>query len=178
VVDAVNLLRQREDALFVAHEGIGFPTALPELVDDLHEVVGHVVPVVVLDLRSAERQRRRVRSPADDDVPPDPPGGDLIDRREAAGERIGLLCGRCGRDHEAEIRGLRNQRRDHDCRVEPWELEALDGADVGAHAVDLGPAPRVCEEEEVEMCFLTDSCQLLPVVEAVEVHPLVLGMAP
>ena len=178
VVDAVHLVRIREDARLVAHQRVGLPAALPELVDDLHEVVGHVVPVVVLDLRSAERQRRRVRSPAGDDVPAEPPVGDLIDGGEAAGERIGLLERGRGGDHEAEIRGLGHQRRGHGCRVEPWKLEALDAADVRTLAVDLGPAPGVGEEEEVEVCFLADPGQLRPVVEAVEVHPLVLGIAP
>src|SRR4051794_12002385 len=43
VVDAVHLFRHREDARLVPHQSVRFPAAFPELVDDLHEVVGHVV---------------------------------------------------------------------------------------------------------------------------------------
>ena len=178
MVDAVDLGRVGVDPLLVDLDRVGLPAALPELVDDLHEVVGHVVALVVRNHRPAERRRRRLRGAGRHDVPAHPAVGDLVDGREPARERVRLLDERGRSDHEADVLRLRYERRGDDRGVKARKLETLDRADLRPLAVDVGPAPGVREEQEVQLGVLADSRDLGPVAQAVEVVALILGVAP
>src|SRR5215213_6542298 len=86
-----------DPALAVAHNCAVLPAAFPELVDDLHVLLGRLVPVVVLGLPGQAHAACGTVEIAGDDVPTDPPACEMIERRHAAGEKIRRLVGEIAR---------------------------------------------------------------------------------
>ena len=86
----------------VAQNRVVLPAAFPELVHHLHIFFGSVVALVVLDLLRQAHAARRAVEIAGDDVPADPPAGEMVQRRHAAGEEIGRLIGEVGGHAEAD----------------------------------------------------------------------------
>jgi hypothetical protein len=92
VLDAVDLRRIGEDAMLpVALDGALFPAALPQLVDDIHVFFGDVIALVVAGLHAEPHPGGGAVEVAGDDVPAGPAPCQVVERRHAAGQRIGRL---------------------------------------------------------------------------------------
>jgi hypothetical protein len=99
--------------LAVDLHGVVLPRALPQRADEVDELVCPVVPLVVGgDLAEPEQFHERVLVIAVDDVPADPPLGQVIEGGESAGVHEGTLRGRrCG-DNEVELVDRRGKTAD------------------------------------------------------------------
>src|SRR6266705_6011506 len=92
VAYAADLRRVGEDpARPVALDRILFPATLPESVDHLHVFLGDLVTLVVAGLRPQSHAGGGAVEIAGDDIPAGPALGQVVERRHAAGERIGRL---------------------------------------------------------------------------------------
>ena len=161
------------------NDGVVFPAAFPELVDHLHIFVRDVVAVVVA--RSAcpcPAPRRGAVEIAGDDVPADPPLGQMIERRHAPGKRIGRLVGEVAGDAEAEMLGHGRHRRDQQQRIVDRGLRGIAQRRVGTAAEDVIDAEHVGKEQAVEPAALQRLREVDPVGQAVVVGGAVARMRP
>src|SRR5262249_58794922 len=92
--DAVDLLRPGEDSAgAVAQDGVVLPASLPQLVDYLHIFLGDLVAQVMGALPLEAGALGGAVEIAGDDVPADAALGQVVERRHAAGGRIGGRVG-------------------------------------------------------------------------------------
>ena len=99
-----------------------------------------VVPVVA----------RRALQVARDDVPADAAVGQVVERRHAPGEGVGVLEARGHGDAEAQVLGDRGHGRHHQRRIVDRHLRAGAQRRVGRAAVDVVDAEHVGDEDAVE----------------------------
>ena len=100
----MDLRRIGEDAPgAVAKNGIVLPASLPQLVADLHIFVGDVVAIIVRALAAKTDILRAAIEIGRDDVPPCAALCQMVEGREAARERVGVLEGKRGGQPEAEV---------------------------------------------------------------------------
>src|SRR5689334_11079522 len=92
-----------DPTLAVAQNRIVLPAAFPQLVDDLHVLLGRLITIVVLRLLIEARAACGAVEIAGDDVPADPPTREMIERRHAAGEKIRRLVGEVARHAKADV---------------------------------------------------------------------------
>ena len=177
--DAMHLRRIGEDAArAIADRGVVLPASFPELVDDLHIFVGDVVAVVMRGLLVLAGAARGAVEIAGDDVPADPPLGQMIERRHPPRERVGRLEGEIGGDAEAEMFGHRRHRRDQQQRLVRRRLRRVFQRRVGAVAEDVVDAEHVGQEQPVEAAALQRLGQIEPVGQAVIFGRAVARMGP
>lgn len=144
--------------------------ALPQLVTDLQVLLGDVVPAVVSLLRAHSEVENATVEVGGDDVPGDPPTGEMVERRHAPGEGIGVLerhgCG----DSEPEIFGRGRHRGNQLQRIVHRKLDAAPDRRIAAVAVDIVDSEHIGEEHRVDLAALEGLGHLDPVVD-VEVAP-------
>ena len=118
VVEHVHLVGVEEHAaLDVADEGVVGP-AVPQAGDDVVELAGALVALVVLHVLVHAEVERGVRIGGGDDVPAGAAVAQVIERGEAARDVIGRVeGGRAGGD-EADALGVLRQRRQQRERLE------------------------------------------------------------
>ena len=86
--------------------------AVPELGDDVEELVGPVVPLGVRRASSSRlKLRARRRGRGGDDVPAGPAAADVVERGEPAGQVERLVVGRGRRGDQSDVLGHRGDRR-------------------------------------------------------------------
>ncbi len=178
VLDQVHLGRVGEAAVLVLLQGVRIPGALPVLVDQVEEVLGHLVAVVVRDQVHAEGLDRGVGGAGGHDVPAEPAAGQLVQGGQSAGERVRRLHQHRAGHHQAQVGGAGQQRRGDHERVQPGQVQGLLGGDRRADPVDLRPAPGVGQEQEVQPGVLAELRDVPPVPEGVEQVPAAVGVAP
>src|SRR5690349_16553946 len=92
VPDTMDLRRIGKHARFaVAADRVILPTAFPELVDGGEKILRRVVAFVMDASGGQTHPARTTVEIAGHDVPADPSFGEMIERREAAGELIRML---------------------------------------------------------------------------------------
>ncbi len=90
----------------ISHDRIVVPAFLPEAVDDFHVFLGDRIAIVMSDELVEPPPPRAAVEMTGDDVPADPPFGEMIEGGEAPREQERILLDDIGRDAEANI--LRN----------------------------------------------------------------------
>ncbi len=92
--------------------GVICPT-IPQALDHRHELLGAFVAIRVADLGVSAVVARGCSQPGGDNVPPDPPATDMIQRRELPCqiERLGVRRG--GRGDQANAAGADRQCGQH-----------------------------------------------------------------
>ena len=158
--------------------GVVRPTSLPELVDDLHIVLGHRIAFVVRPLSALPRSLCGAVEIAGDDVPTDAAVGQMIERRHASGEGKRRLVGKRHRDAEAEMLGDGGHGGDEQQRIVDGRLRRVLQRGVGASAEHVVDAQHVGQEEPVEQAALERLRQLNPTIEAAIVSRAIARMAP
>lgn len=103
MADRMNLVGMSEDAGFaVADDSPILPAALPQLVANLEIFLGKIVAIVMFRLgRLADIECAAVEI-GGDDIPADASLSQVVERRDAAGESVGMLEGE--RRGQAEAR--------------------------------------------------------------------------
>jgi hypothetical protein len=169
MVEPVDLLGVGKDAgVLIADHGTVLP-AVPQPRDDVHELIGSLVALGVERHRvTAEVLGDLIRARGDD-VPGDPAATDVVDRRELAGQVVGLLVGaRRGAD-ESDLLGAGGQGRDQRERLEQPDRPVTRIAE---------QSWNVREEDRVERSALSDLGETQVVVEAGRTEWVGLGQAP
>ena len=104
---------------------------------------------------------------AGDDVPADPPLGEVIQRRHAPGERIRVFIGQRAGNAEAQmLRGIGHCRHHHQ-RVVDRHLNGLFQRHVRPAAIDIVDAEHVGHEQRIELAAFQQLRQVYPVVETI-----------
>ncbi len=111
-------------------------------------------------------------------VPPDPPLGEMVERRHPPGEGIGRFVGQIGCHAEAEIFGDGGHRRDHQQRVVRGRLRGVSQGRIRAAAEHVIDAEHICEKQTVEPPALQRSRQIDPVRQPVIFGGAVARMGP
>ena len=162
----------------ITQYGAVFPTAFPELVDDLHIFLGHVVTAVVFRLLRHSHAAGGAVEIAGDDVPADAPLGQVIERRHAACERIGRFVSQIAGDAEAKIlRGV-GHRGDQQQRIVDRDLDGVADRGVRRALEYVVDAEDVGEEQTVEEPTFQGARKFYPVVEIGVVHRAVARVRP
>lgn len=138
----------------VADDGVVLPRALPQLVEDLEVLVGVVVAGVVGGLVGLAHVAGGGGQVSRDDVPADAAPGEVVERRDATGERIRVLEAGAGGDTEAEVLGDEGHRGHEQQRVVDGDLRGLADRGLVAGAVDVVGAEHVGDEQAVETTAL------------------------
>ncbi len=168
VPHAMNPVRIGKDpALPVAQHGAVLPASLPQLVDHLHVVLGHGIARVVAGLLALAHALRGAVQVAGDDVPADAPVGQMVQRRHAAGERIGRLERQRAGDAEAQVLRHQRHRRDQQQRVVHRHLHRLFQRGARAAAIHVVDAQHVGEKQRVKPPALQCAREIGPVAQRV-----------
>ncbi|SAL87917.1 hypothetical protein AWB67_07500 [Caballeronia terrestris] len=179
VIDAMHLRGIGEHAGGrVAHARAVLPAAFPELVDDVHVLVGDVVALVARgDLVLAEHLHAALGEPRDD-VPADAPARQMIERRHAPREHVGRLVIGVARHAQAEIaRGVGHRGERHE-RVLLGHLRAMTQGGVDVAAVHVVYADAVGHEQRVDQAAFQRLREIDPVIERVVLERTVARMPP
>ena len=146
----------------IVNDGIVLPATLPELVDDLHELVGDGVALVVRNLIVAAEIARGAVERRGDDVPADPAVGQMVQGRHFAREQIRQLVERGDRDTEAKMLRRRRHGGDGEQRIVGRRLQSFAQGLVGTAAIDVENAKGVGDEQAVELPALERLGELDP----------------
>ncbi|OEI67391.1 hypothetical protein Cus16_2991 [Curtobacterium sp. ER1/6] len=179
VLDRVDLRGVGEDArLAVLDDGVVLPRPLPQLVEHLEVLVGHVVAVVVAQLVGVAHVPGGTRQVPGDDVPADAALRQVVERRHAPRERIGVLVRGPRSDAEAEVLGHRCHRRDEQDRVVHRHLRPGAQGSLVRAAVHVVRPEDVGDEDAVEVPAFEQLRQVRPVRQVVVVPRAVAGVPP
>ncbi len=114
-------------AFDIARKGVVGET-VPEAGDDIVELAGALIALAMFDMLLEAEIQRGIRVGRRDDVPARPPGADMVERGEAAGNVIGLVEGRRGGRNEADPLSDGGKRRQQRERLEGgYRLASLQG---------------------------------------------------
>ncbi len=149
----------------VTHHGIVVPASLPELVGHLHEFVGPIVAEIMGDLGRQPRATGGAVLEAGDDVPGDAALGEMVERREASGEEVGLLVGEVRRDAEPQVPGYGRHGGYDQHGVIDRQLDGVANRRIRAALIDIVDADHVGEEDTVELAALQRPRKLDPMIE-------------
>jgi len=179
MLDPANLSRVREDpARAVPHYRAILPALLPKLVDDFEIFVGDIVAVVVRALFGLSMSTRGAVEIASDDIPPNAPLGEMIERGHAAGEKVRRLVSQIRGHPEAEMLGHQGHRRDEQHGIVERNLNPSAKCRVWRAAIDVVGPQDIGKEKPVELPPLEQSGKLGPISEAVVFTRSIGGMAP
>ena len=162
----------------VAQDRIVLPASLPELVTHLHIFVGHVIPIVMRALTAKADILRPTIEIGGDDVPTRPSFGQVIERREAASESVGMLEGKGGGKSKAEILGHKRHRRHELQRIVDRDLGRMAQRRLEIAAINVVDAEHVGDEQAVELAALQDFGELDPIFEILVLPGTVARMCP
>ena len=186
MADPMDLAGFGEDAsLMIATNCVVLPASFPEAVLDIHELLGDVVSGVVRHLLATTRALGAAVQVAGHDIPPDPPIGQMVERRHPPCERQGRLMRKIDRDGEGKVLSNLRHRRDDQQRIIGRNLHRLSQRGVRAAAVDVVHAHHVSQEQTVELSPFEQARKLDPVIQApvlrrpvARVAPKALGLMP
>ncbi|CAJ2926284.1 Uncharacterised protein [Burkholderia pseudomallei] len=179
MVDRMHLRRLGEHAARgVAHDRAVLPRTFPQLVANLEILVGDRVALVVIRLPRQPEVARGAVEIRRDDVPADAPARQMIERRHAPRERIGMLIRQRARDAEAEMPRRGRHRGHEQDRIVDGHLRALPDRRFAAALVDVVDAEHVGDEQAVELAALEQSREPGPVAQLAIAPRLVARMRP
>lgn len=121
-------------AVPVVDERIFVPALLPELVADVHVLLGAIVTFVVLE-ELAEAVLRRGAQVGRDDVPTHAPVREMVERGEQLRGQERLVVG----GDEADVPGLVREQRQEQGRVVAGQLALREGVDGDAARHEEAP---------------------------------------
>ena len=151
----------------VAQHRAVLPTGFPQFINRLHIVFGDFVAVVVAGLLRPAHAARGAVQVSGDDVPADPPAGQMIQGAHAAGEGVGVFVGQGAGDAETEVPGhVGHGGNDHQ-RVVHRHLHGVFQRGGGRSAVDIVNPQHVGQEDRVELAALQRAGEVHPVVQRV-----------
>ena len=154
------------------------PGALPQLVHDLHVLVGHVVAFVMARLLVQADVHRCAVEIGRNDVPGNATFCEVIQRRQATCQQIGVLESHGGRNAEAHVLGDCRHRRNRAERIVHRHLCSVFQGHLGRAAVDVVDANHVGDEQAVKVTALEFDRQVGPVVDVVVPRRLTVRVPP
>ncbi len=164
MVDRVHFRGIRIDTIDpVSDNRIVFPASFEQLVDGLHVLFGKVITVVMFDLTVESHRPRSAVEIAGDYIPSCPALGEVIERREATGEKIRILIGRIRGDAEADILRHRSHHRHDKQRIVDRDLHRILDRGSRRSAIYVIDADDVGEEDRVKQAALGGTGQMLPI---------------
>ena len=162
----------------VAQHRVVVPAAFPELVEDLEILFCRIVAGVMVRLLFHAHAAGGAVEIAGDDVPADPPLGQVIQRRHAPRQKERRLVGRVDGDAEAQMFGDMRHGRNRDQRIIDRDLCAGLDRRRRAAPVDVVDPDDIGQEQPVELAALGSDGQIRPVIEIGIAHRLVARMRP
>ena len=160
-------------------ENCAFADRIPELVTDLHELVGSLIAAVVLHDVLEAQSAMLAAQVAGDDVPSDAPARKVIDRGKLAYDRPGLVGGGRHRRGQPEVLGRSRQRGEQHHRIVARPAHAVLHGVLVAVAVAVEHARRVGEEQAVELAALQRTGKILPLLQVRHgIEPVIAGRGP
>ncbi|MNF81617.1 hypothetical protein D3C84_638970 [compost metagenome] len=164
VLDFVDFARITENpTLAIAQDGALFPTAFPQLVANLQVLLGEVVAGVVFGLGFLPEVLRAALQVRGHDVPAGAALGQVIEGRQASGERIRVLKRQRRSQAETQMFGDQRHRRNQLQRIVDRHLRRLTDRRITVAVVDVVDAEHVGDEQSVELAALEDFRQVGPV---------------
>jgi hypothetical protein len=146
----------------IVNDGVVLPATLPELVDDLHELFGDGVALVMGYLIVAAEVARSAVERRSDDVPADPAVGQMVQGRHLTRKQTRQFVQRSDGDTETKMLSRRRHGGDGEQRIVGRRLQSLAEGLVGAAAIDVEDAESVGDEQAVEFPALKRLCELDP----------------
>src|SRR3984957_5578696 len=179
MADGMDLCRIGEDApSAVAEHRIVLPTSFPQLVADLHIFVGDVVAIIMRALAAQTNIFRAAVEIGGNDVPAGASLCQMVEGREAARERVGVLEGKGGGQPEAEILCDKSHRRHELQRIVDGDLRRVAKGGVKIAIIDVIDAKHVRDEKAVELAALQNLGELDPIFEILVLPRTVARMRP
>ena len=179
MADRMDFRRIGEDApCAVAQDRIVVPASFPQLVADLHIFVGDVVAIVVRALTAETDVLRAAIEIGRDDVPPSASLCQMVEGREAARERVGVLEGKRSRQPEAEMLGDERHRGHELQGIVDGDLRRVTKRSVEGAMVHVVDAKHVRYEQAVELPALQNLSELDPIFEVLVLPRTVARMRP
>ena len=133
----------------VHHHRVGVPR-VEQFADQIDVFVGHLVALFARrQLVEAEILRRGVLARGDD-VPAEPPAGDVVQRRAEPRQHERRIGQRGHRRDDAQPRGRRRDQRGERRRIVLRHLQRVLQRGLGAVAIGLGHHQRVLDHDVVE----------------------------
>ena len=162
VVDLVNLRGVGIDAGFaVHHDRVALPT-VPQLVDDLHELIGPLVPLIVARYRVEPHRGRFLRVRTRHHVPAGAALGEMRQREERSRRDIRVCVGGGERRGHPDLLGCRGDHGHERDRVVYRELQRVPHGRVDRALVGVVDAEDVRDEDDVEPPPLENPADVLP----------------
>ena len=138
-------------ARLIEYEGVIVP-ASPELVGQLNELVGAVIPLIVVEVRFNPKVQRFSVMHGRDHIPSGPSTREVIERSKLTRHVIGLIVRRRPCGSEPQVARHRRHRSQDRHRIEARRiLIAESDADLEVQAVAVRDPESVGEEDEVEL---------------------------
>ena len=154
------------------------PALLPQLVDRRHVVLGNRVAVVMAALTSLAHGAGGAVQIAGDDVPADPPVGQVIERREPPRHEVGRFITERHRHAEAEIARHGGHGGHEEQRVVRRQLRSPRNRRPRVAAVHIIRSEHVRQKHAVEQPALQQTRQIEPQRQPVELRRPVARMTP
>ena len=155
-----------------------FPASFPELVHNLHVFLGDVVTAVVLRLLSEAHAACGAVEITGDDVPADAAFRQVIERRHAAGERIGRFVGQVAGDAKSQVlRGV-GHRRDQQQWIVHRDLHGVADRGVRRTVEYVVDAKDVSKKQAIEQAALQRARERHPVLEIGVMRRLIARVRP
>ena len=165
-------------ARLVAQHRVVVPAAFPELVEHLKILFRRIVAGIMVRLPFQSHAARGAVEIAGNDIPADPPLGQVIQRRHAPRQEKGRLIGRVDGDAEAKMFGDMRHGRNRDQRIVDRNLRC--GLDRRGRAclVNIVDPDNIGQEQPVQLAAFGRYGQIRPIVEIGIAHRLVARMCP
>ena len=166
VIDLVDLGRVDEHvAIAIARHRVFLPGVFPQLVADLHILLGAVIALVMGHHLAETEVRVGVGQIGRHDVPGHAPIGQMIERREQLGGVVGRKITGAESTGETEMAGDRRHGRNDQGRIVTRELRAIAHRRVTRTTIDAVGAVHVRQEQGVEKAGLEDARQIHPIMD-------------
>ena len=166
VLDRVDLRRVHVGrGVAVADRGVLVEGGLPQLVDDLHVLLGQLVALGGCQSLHLPEVARRGFGVGGHDVPADPAVGEVVEAAVPARQQVGLLVGQRAGHPEGQMLGHRGHPADQHRRVVDRELGRIPHRRVARPAVHVVHPDGVGEEDAVETGVLEHPRRLDPVLQ-------------
>src|SRR6202167_4648244 len=179
MADRVDLVRIGKHAPSpIAQHRAVLPASFPRLVADLHILVGDVVAVVVCALPAKANILGAAIEIGGDDVPASAALREMVQRREAARERVGVLERERRSEPKAEILGHQSHRGHKLQWIVDGDLRGVTKGSVEVAMVDVIDAKDVGDEKAVELAALQNLGELDPIFEILVLPRTVARMSP
>ncbi len=179
MLDPVDLARiGKHTRGLVAFDGVILTSYLPKACTAPPCIIGPLVAFIVLKLRIESHRAGGAVEIAGDDIPTDAAACEVIEGREAPGEKIWRLVAQVDGDAETQVPGHGGHCGDEEQRVVDGQLNRLPQGHVDIVFVDVVDADDIGEKDAVEQTAFKRARLLGPVFDRVVVGRAVPRMRP